>query len=61
MTTHLSSYCVVNARVEPVTWTCVITADEFHEGGAGEHIEALVSTDRGYVHKQPAVACNLWV
>ena len=47
MTTHLSSYCVVNARVEPVTWTCVITADEFHEGGAGEHIEALVSTDRG--------------
>jgi hypothetical protein len=40
-------YCVVNVRVTPVTWTCVITADGFHEGGSGEHIEALVSTDRG--------------
>ena len=40
-------YCVVNVAVSPVTWTCVITADGFHEGGSGEHIEALVSTDRG--------------
>ena len=40
-------YCVVNERVTPVTWTCVITADSFHEGGHGEHIESLVSTDRG--------------
>jgi hypothetical protein len=43
-------YCVFNPKRGPAahgTWTCVITADQFHEGGFGEHIESLVSEDSG--------------
>ena len=48
-------YCVFNPRRGPPehgTWTCVITADQFHEGGAGEHIEALVSETSGATWEQ---------
>ena len=37
----------------PLTWTCIITDGAVHEGGAGEHMVAVLSTDKGATWSRP--------
>eukprot|EP01079_Euglenida_sp_SAG-EU17-18_P002137 gene2137-3068_t len=40
-------YCIQGAGPRRDAWVCIITADSFHEGGAGEHMVSVTSTDHG--------------
>ena len=44
-------YCQV--LPEGRVWTCVITAAGSHEGGAGEHMISILSTDEGAKWSSP--------
>jgi len=48
-------YCVQSTGRTPAEWTCIITAGNVHEGGNGEHMVAVTSTDAGRTWSTPVL------
>lgn len=48
-------YCVQSTGRSPVEWTCIVTDGAVHEGGSGEHMVAVMSTDKGKTWSSPVL------